>query len=109
MRCERSFFLLPSVSAHPDLEVSPVRPEDLFPDGPDSMDVDGVRVRKGSIASFIYNALMLDRLDPSSAEYQRALSGVRDLVPLLRSVRVFDVFSVRSERVAEVVRETDPQ
>ena len=86
-----------------------MRPEDLFPDGPDSMDVDGVPVRKGSIASFIYNALALDRLDPSSAEYRQALAGIRDLVPVLRAVHVFEVFSLRSERVAEVVRETDPQ
>jgi hypothetical protein len=86
-----------------------MRPEDLFPDGPDSMEVNGVRIRKGSIASFIYNALALDRLDLSSAEYQRALEGIRDMVPILRAVHVFEVFSVRSERVAEVVRETDPQ
>jgi hypothetical protein len=86
-----------------------MRPEDLFPDGPDSMDVDGIRVRKGSIASFIYNALTLDSVDPGSAEYRRARSGIQDLAPLLRAVRVFEVFSVRSERVAEAMRETDPR
>ena len=34
-----------------------MRAESLFPDGLDSVEVDGVRVRKGSIAAFIYNAL----------------------------------------------------
>jgi hypothetical protein len=86
-----------------------VRPEDLFPDGPDSMEVDGIHVRKGSIASFIYNALTLDRADPSSAEYERALAGLREMAPVLNAVHVFEVFSLRSQRVAAVVREVDPQ
>jgi len=86
-----------------------MRPEDLFPDGPDSMEVGGVRIRKGSIASFIYNALMLDKVDPSSAEYERALVGIREMAPVLSAVHVFEVFSLRSERVAEVVREVDPE
>jgi hypothetical protein len=73
------------------------------------MEVDGIRVRKGSIASFIYNALMLEGADPSSAEYQRALAGVREMAPVLAAVHVFEVFSLRSERVAEVVREMDPE
>jgi hypothetical protein len=73
------------------------------------MDVNGISVRKGSIASFIYNALTLDRLDPSSSEYQQARASIRDMAPLLRAVHVFDVFSVRSERVAAVIRESDPE
>lgn len=86
-----------------------MRPEDLFPSGPDSMNVNGTDVRKGSIASFIYNALSLETLDPSSEAYEQALSDLRDMIPVLRAIRVFDVFSLRSERVAEIVREADPQ
>jgi hypothetical protein len=86
-----------------------MRPEDLFPDGPDSVEVDGTQMRKGSIAAFIYNALSLEELDPSSAEYEQALSDLRDMVPVLRAVRVFEVFSLRSERIAKVVQEVDPQ
>ena len=86
-----------------------MQPEDLFPDGSDSVEVEGVKVRKGSIASFIYNALTLDGLDPASADYERARSGIREMVPVMRAVRVFDVFELRSERVAEVVRDADPR
>ena len=85
-----------------------MRPEELFPDGPDSMEVDGIRIRKGSIASFIYNALTLDGVDPSSAEYRRAREGIRQMAPLLNAVHVFEVFSLRSEQVAEIVREAVP-
>jgi hypothetical protein len=84
-----------------------VRAEDLFPDGADSVDVDGVRVRKGSIAAFIHNALALDRLDPDGEEYERAAAAIGELVPVLRAVRVFDVFSLRSKRVAQVVESVD--
>ena len=86
-----------------------MRPEELFPDGPDSVEVDGVRIRKGSIASFIYNALALDNLDPTSSEYQLALAGIREMAPVLGAVHVFEVFSLRSEQVANVVREVDPR
>jgi hypothetical protein len=80
-----------------------VRPKDLFPDGRDSVEVDGVEVRKGSIRAFIYNALALERLDPRSDDYRRAAAELRELVPTLEAVRVFDVFGLRSDRVAEIV------
>jgi hypothetical protein len=80
-----------------------MRAENLFPDGLDSIEVDGVRVRKGSIAAFIYNALALDQLDPGANGYDQAAETIRDLTPVLRAVRVFDVFALRSERVAQIV------
>lgn len=85
-----------------------MRAEALFPDGPDLIDVDGVSVRKGSIASFIHNALALERLDPESHEYQEATAEMREVVPALRAVRLFEVFSPRLERAATLVREVDP-
>lgn len=86
-----------------------MRPEDLFPSGPDTVDVEGTVVRKGSVGSFIYNALTLESADPDSEEYTRAVADMREVVPVLRAVRVFDVFELRSERVAAVVREADPE
>jgi hypothetical protein len=90
------------------LEVQQVRPETLFPDGLDSIDVGGTQVRKGSIASFVHNALALERLDPGSSEYERTAAEMRETIPALRAVRVFDVFSLRSQRAATVVLEVDP-
>ena len=80
-----------------------MRAENLFPAGRDSIEVDGVEVRKGSIAAFIYNALTLDRLEPGTEGYDQAATAIRDLTPILRAVRVFDVFALRSERVAQIV------
>jgi hypothetical protein len=80
-----------------------MRAENLFPDGLDSIEVDGISVRKGSIAAFIFNALTLDRLDPGTEGYDQSVKAIRDLTPVLRAVRVFDVFDLRSERVAQIV------
>jgi hypothetical protein len=84
-------------------ETLPMRAEDLFPAGVDSVEVDGVRVRKGSIAAFIHNALALDQLDPEGEEYERAVAEIQSLAPALKAVRVFEVFSLRSDRVARIV------
>jgi hypothetical protein len=80
-----------------------MRPEDLFPPDVDSVEVDGVRVRKGSIAAFIHNALSLELLDPEGEEYEQAVAELRALTPALKAVRVFEVFSLRSELVAQIV------
>jgi hypothetical protein len=80
-----------------------MRAENLFPDGLDSVEVNGVSVRKGSIAAFIYNALTLDRLDAGAEGYDQAAEAIRELTPALQAVRVFDVFALRSERVAQIV------
>jgi hypothetical protein len=96
MRCECIF-------KRPHPQEAPVRPEDLFPDGNDSVDVNGIEVRKGSIASFIYNALALDRLDPEGEDFRQAGDEIRRLFPAMRAVRVFEVFSLRSTRVAQIV------
>jgi hypothetical protein len=80
-----------------------MRPEDLFPSDVDSVEVDGIMVRKGSIAAFIHNALALDLLDPENEEYERAAAEIRSLAPALEAVRVFEVFSLRSDRVAQIV------
>jgi predicted GTPase len=51
--------------------------------------------------------LTLDHLDPGGEEYERVAASLRELVPVLQAVRVFDVFSLSSKRVAQVVESVD--
>jgi hypothetical protein len=82
---------------------TPVRPEDMLPADVNSREINGVEVRKGSVAAFVANARQLDRLDPSGSEYAQVASQLRALVPALRAVGVLDVFTPRSGVLAELI------
>ncbi|WNV85906.1 hypothetical protein [Umezawaea sp. Da 62-37] len=81
----------------------PVRPEDVLPDDVDSGVLNGVEVRKGSVAAFVANARRLDDLRPGSPERDAVLAELRRLVPALRAVGVLDVFAPRSAALADVI------
>jgi hypothetical protein len=85
-----------------------MRAKDLFPDGIDGIQVGDTYVRKGSIAAFIYNALALEQLDSSSEPYQQAAAEMREITPMLRAIRFFEVFNLRLHRAAQIVLEIDP-
>jgi hypothetical protein len=85
-----------------------VRPDQLFPRGADGVEVDGVHVRKGSVAAFIQNALTLDGDRAPAEERADAAHDLQALVPAMRAINLFDVFDLRSRVVAELVGEVDP-
>lgn len=83
-----------------------MRAEELFPDDVDALEMRGARVRKGSIAAFAHNALMLERVDPDSEQYAVAYADLLAALPDLRRAGLFDVFSVRLPRAARIVAGT---
>jgi hypothetical protein len=85
-----------------------MRSEDLFPAGADAMDIDGARVRKGTVAAFAHNALTLERPDITGEERAQALADLRAAVPVLRAAGMFEVFCVRQPTAARIVEETAP-
>jgi hypothetical protein len=58
----------------------------------------GIDVRKGSVAAFVANALLL-REGPSP----EAEAHLRAVIPALRALRLFEVFEVRDPRLRELV------
>ena len=81
----------------------PVRPEDLLPSSVDSGQINGVEVRKGSVAAFVANVKQLEQLDISSDEYAQVADQVKKLVPALRAVGVLDIFEPKTTTVAELI------
>jgi hypothetical protein len=82
-----------------------MRAGELFPDDVDTIEVRGTRVRKGSIAAFAHNALTLERVDPDSEQYAVARADLLAALPVLQQAGLFDVFSVRLPRAAQIVAE----
>lgn len=76
-----------------------VRPEDVLPEGIDSTGINGLTVRKGSVAAFVANALRLDELTEGTPEYAALVAQMRELAPVLRAIGLIDVFRPRSPAV----------
>jgi hypothetical protein len=80
-----------------------VSPAHLLPDGVDATDVDGIRVRKGSVGAFVANVRNLEALERDSAAYRDTVAALEGLVPALRAVGVFDVFEPREPWLRDLV------
>ncbi|WP_260600193.1 hypothetical protein [Sphingomonas endolithica] len=78
---------------------TPTRPEDVLADGADRTEIDGMTVRKGTVAAFLQNAMKWS--DPSTADPERDALGreITKSVSALKVLGVFDVFEVRDERL----------
>lgn len=74
-----------------------VTPQDLLPDGQDKATINGVTVRKGSIASLIENVRLLNEMllgDKPTEGAQGLMDDIRVALPVQKTFHVFDVFSV---------------
>ncbi|TJZ54564.1 hypothetical protein FCH28_15830 [Streptomyces piniterrae] len=82
-----------------------VRPEDVLPEGIDSTAINGLTVRKGSVAAFVANALRLDDLTEGTPEHADVVTQMRELAPVLRTIGLLDVFLPRSPAVERILAE----
>lgn len=87
-------------------EQGAIRPEDVLSDAENSATVDGVTVRKGTVAAFIANAKLLETTPQSDPRYADIESELRNLVPGVRAVGLLDVFLPRSSLVASILDES---
>jgi hypothetical protein len=60
-----------------------IKPEDVLPDGVDSTIINGVTVRKGSVAAVLANLKLLDSPGIKEEEKEAALAAIKSLAPAL--------------------------
>lgn len=82
-----------------------VSAEDVLPDDQNAATVNGMAVRKGSVAAFIANAKLFESLAPSDPDYLAVQAQLRSLTPAVRAVGVFDVLQPRSTALAALIDE----
>ncbi|MDN3351859.1 hypothetical protein [Actinomadura sp. DC4] len=83
-----------------------VRPEDVLPDGVDGTLLNGVPVRKGSVAAFVANAQRLQRLTPGTDEHRQVSDQLRALTPAVAAVGLFEIFEARSPELRDIIAAT---
>lgn len=62
-----------------------IRPDDVLPDTESFVNLNGITVRKGSIAAFLKNIDLLEDLHSSEQEKAAALDMIKQLVPVIRA------------------------
>jgi hypothetical protein len=76
-----------------------MRADQLLPDHADHVDMHGTTIRKGTIAAFLANALVLSDACASGTARTQAAADVVDALPALRASGVFDVFEIRDPKL----------
>lgn len=79
----------------------PIRPEDVLPDAVDHTEIDGLRLRKGTVAAFLRNALRWNDPAISDSDREALEREIAEAVPALRALGVFAIFEVRDEKLRD--------
>jgi hypothetical protein len=76
---------------------------DILPDDVNTIERNGKTLRKGSVAAFIANARLIEANDTAPELRAQGEADLRELVPVLVELGVFDVFAVRSPRLRALI------
>lgn len=85
----------------------PARPQDVLPDEHDRTEIDGIVMRKGTVAAFVRNALRWTDPDTEDAERAALADAIVEAVPALRALGVLAVFEVRDARLRALIAAGD--
>lgn len=80
-----------------------MRAQDLLPDHLDEAHMNGVAVRKGSVAAFLANARVLSDPRASADARVEAEQHVREALPALRAVGLFEVLEIRDAGLRRLI------
>ena len=84
-----------------------MRPEDILPDAVNHTSINGLTIRKGTVAAFVANArVLLDDAAPPEAR-AAAESAARGALPALRALGVLEVFMPRDPRLVAWIAAQD--
>ncbi len=85
----------------------PARPQDVLPDEVDRTEIDGIVMRKGTVAAFVRNALRWTDPDTGDAERAALTDAIVEAVPALRALGVLAVFDIRDARLRALIAAAD--
>ncbi len=75
----------------------------MIADGTDFADLDGIQVRKGTVAAWVANAKKLESLSLTDPGYAELAAHLRAEAVKVKATGVFDVLAPRSPRIAEII------
>lgn len=80
-----------------------MQPEQMIPDEKNTVTLNGITVRKGSVAAFMANIEIIEREKSNSDIYQEALTDLLSLIPVIEGTGFFRLFTIKSARIREII------
>lgn len=70
------------------MSLTPSRPQDVLADGQDTVSLNGISARKGSVAAFLKNIELIESPDASEQDKAQALQIMQELAPVLVALKL---------------------
>lgn len=80
-----------------------MKAEGILPDHVNRVEIDGVSIRKGTVAAFLANARVWSDAHASAQAHAQAECDLLDTLPSLRALGLFDVLEIRDARLRAFV------
>ena len=84
-----------------------MRAEDILPDAASHAEFDGLAVRKGTVAAFLANARAWCDAEAAAPARAAAEARMRESLPALRALGLFEVLQVRDGRLLAWIAEAE--
>jgi hypothetical protein len=80
-----------------------VRPENILPDGVDNTAINGIVVRKGTIAAFLANTDILENPNASEKQKQEAINAMKELAPAVITIGLHKHVIFKNPEVEQIL------
>ncbi|STX28068.1 Uncharacterised protein [Legionella beliardensis] len=82
-----------------------IRPEEILPDDKNFANINGINVRKGTVASALANADILDSNSATEAEKAEALKMIKTLAPALIALGLTKHLTWKNSAIQQVIND----
>lgn len=80
-----------------------VKPDDILADGENYTELNGLKVRKGSIAAFLKNIDLFEAPHGSQAQKDAALGAMKDLAPAIVAAGLHKHATFKNKVIEEIL------
>ncbi|WP_421846350.1 hypothetical protein [Marinomonas sp.] len=82
-----------------------IKPEDILPEDVNQANLEGIHIRKGTVAAFLLNAKLWQ--DPTTTEEEKAklFEAIKETLPSLRVLGMFEVFQFQNKTLQTLSEE----
>jgi len=84
-----------------------IRPEDILPDEVNSTNIEGVNVRKGTVAAFLANIAILEDAASTSEDKKEALGMLKELAPAVIAINLHKHVVFKNPQVEKILKATE--
>ena len=79
------------------------KPEDILPDEVDSKQIEGIHIRKGTVAAFLANATILNQTESTLEEKTKAQTEIEKLAPALVALKFHEHVTWKNDTIQRIM------